>query len=607
MTESADLIAAARECAAAQLPPARTLAVARQIAALGDTPELRTLRFAVLATSNLDFLAPALQVAAAADGIRLDCWTAGFNQIDHQVLDPGSALYSNAPRIALLAARAEDIVPALAYNLERMADDQVDAWVDHIGTKLDMWCAKLAEAGIQVLLCNFARPAAAPLGSRDFAHPRGQARTWQRLNDKVAAAATKHAGVFPVDIDGVIRRVGFTIWEDPKLWSLAKIAGGTRAVAQLADELLPPIREAAGRRRKCLVLDLDNTMWGGIIGEDGFEGIRLGGDFPGNVHAEFQKRVLDLWQQGVLLAINSKNNPADAEGAIEKHPEMQLRLEHFAARRINWQDKAQNLRELAKELNIGLDSLVFVDDNPVECERVRTALPQVTVFQVPEDISRLPREFARVARLFDGATQSKEDLQRNEMYRQNQLREAERGAAASVDDFLASLEMRAEVEAINKGNLSRVTQLLHKTNQFNVTTRRHSEQFLASLAGATDWRSYVVRLKDKYGDNGIVLVALVRTAETEAVIDTFLMSCRVIGRTLERTVLELMLEDLREAGVEVLTAEYIRTAKNDLVANLFPELGFVEAGSSDVGKLYSLPTRTAGGALPRFIAVERLA
>lgn len=291
---------------------------------------------------------------------------------------------------------------------------------------------------------------------------------------------------------------------------------------------------------------------------------------------------------------------------INEHPEMLLRLDHFVSRQINWVDKVENLKAIAREVNIGLDSLVFVDDNPVEVERVRNALPEITVFQVPSDLALLPRQFAEVCKLFEGVTVSEEDLQRNVMYQQNQLRESQMAAVSSVEEFLGTLEMKAEVDGLHSGNLSRVVQLLHKTNQFNVTTRRHSEQFIAALMTNPDWLVYVVRLKDKFGDNGIVLVAIVEVTDTDARSDTFLMSCRVIGRCLEQAVIGEIMADLRVRGVQILVGEYISTAKNQMVADLFPRLGFAVDGGASESMRYTLSISAGYDQTPEYIVIERL-
>lgn len=605
MSDAAQICLAARECLKKNLPHAQAMALAREIRRFDTADGFRPMRLSIHATSNIDFLAPLLEVAAFADRILLKTQTAGFNQVDQQILNPSSPLYLFSPNFALIAARAEDIVPDLAYDLESVDDLTIDGWIDEIRAKLNSWCAPLAKAEMQIVFLSFARPSHSPLGIREFGHPKGHARIWNRLNEVLAEVAGQYPGVHVVDFEGLVRRIGLLQWEDPKLWTLAKIAGGSKFAVDFAGEIMPILRESAGRRRKCLVLDLDNTLWGGIIGEDGIQGVKLGGDYPGNIYREFQRRIIDLWKKGIMLAINSKNNPADAEEMINGHPEMLLKLDHFVSLQINWVDKVENLKTIAKQINIGLDSLVFVDDNPVECERVSKALPEVTVFQVPSDLAQLPRQFAAICKLFEGVTVSEEDRQRNLMYQQNQLRQSQMAAVSSVEEFLGALEMKAEVECLNIGNLSRVVQLLHKTNQFNVTTRRHSEQFVASLMTNPDWLVYAVRLKDKFGDNGIVLIAFVEVNGKNARLDTLLMSCRVIGRSLENAVIGLIADDLSERGAQVLVGEYIPTAKNELVADLFPRLGFVPAEQTAQGKRYTLSIDEFGGK-PEYIAIERL-
>lgn len=606
MSDKNLLCQAARECLKANLPHAKAMGLARDIRKLEAAEGFRPMRLSILATSNLDFLAPVLEVTAFADRIHLKTQVAGFNQVDQQTLDPASSLYGFAPNLVLIAARAEDIVADLAYDLESVDGAHIDQWISQIGAKLTSWCAPLAKAGIQVVFLSFARPAHAPLGIREFGHPKGHTRVWNQLNDILAEVTGKYPGVNVIDFEGLVRRIGLQHWEDPKLWNLAKIAGGSKFAGALASEVMPILREHAGRRRKCLVLDLDNTLWGGIIGEDGIPGVKLGGDYPGNIYREFQRRILDLWKMGVLLAVNSKNNPADAEGMITEHPEMLLRLDHFVSRQINWVDKVENLKTIAREVNIGLDSLVFVDDNPVEVERVRNALPEITVFQVPSDLALLPRQFAEVCKLFEGVTVSEEDRQRNVMYQQNQLRESQMAAVSSVEEFLGTLEMKVEVDGLHSGNLSRVVQLLHKTNQFNVTTRRHTEQFIAALMTNPDWLVYAVRLKDKFGDNGIVLVAIVEVTGTDARLDTFLMSCRVIGRSLEQAVIGVITADLRVRGAQVLVGEYIPTAKNQMVADLFPRMGFAADGGAAESMRYTLSVGAGYDQTPEYIVIERL-
>lgn len=606
MSDAKQLYLAAQECLKAHLPHALAMSLAREIRKIQAAEGFRPMRLSILSTSNLDFLAPILEVAAFADRIFLKAQTSGFNQIDQQILNPSSTLYEFSPNITLIAARAEDIVTEMAYDLESVDDIQIENWINEIRYKVNNWCAQLAKAGMQIVLLSFARPSHTQLGIREFGHPKGHTRIWNKLNDVLIEVASKYSGISIIDFEGLVRRIGLLQWEDPKLWALAKIAGGSKFAADFAGEIMPILRESVGRRRKCLVLDLDNTLWGGIIGEDGIQGVKIGGDYPGNIYREFQRRIVDLWKKGVMLAINSKNNPVDAEGMITGHPEMLLRLDHFVSRQINWLDKVENLKTIAKEVNIGLDSIVFVDDNPVECERVSNALPDVTVFQVPSDLALLPRQFAEICKLFEGVTVSEEDRHRNLMYQQNQHRQSQMVSVSTLDEFLSSLEMKAEVDCLNTGNLSRGVQLLHKTNQFNVTTRRHTEQFIAALMASPGWLTYAIRLKDKFGDNGIVMIALVELNDKDARLDTFLMSCRVIGRSLEQALISVITDDLRSRGVEVLIGEYIPTAKNEMVANLFPKLGFTTAEQSLEGSRYTLSIVDEYDNRPEYIAINRL-
>jgi len=595
-----------RDCVRTGMSPAQVMRFARSIHEIEDPIGFRTIRLSILATSNVDFLTPSLEVTSFADRILLKTWNAGLNQIEQQVLNPSSTLYEFSPDITIIAARAEDIVPELAYNTEYLDESQIVEWIGDIRIKLNGWFIQLTKAGIQVIFLSFARPTHSPLGIREFGHPKGHTRIWNRLNDMLAKIIESFPGVCVIDFDGLLRRIGLLQWEDPKLWALAKIAGGAKFATNFAHEIMPIVREKAGKSRKCLVLDLDNTLWGGIIGEDGIEGVKLGGDYPGNIFKEFQRLIIDLWKQGILLAINSKNNKADVESMIEKHPEMLLKLEHFISQQINWQDKVENLRVIAKEINIGMDSLVFVDDNPVECNRVRTAIPEVTVFQVPSDLSALPRQFAELCKLFVGITLSEEDRGRNQMYLQNQQRQLEMNAVSSVEEYLRTLEMKVEVDSLNAGNLQRVVQLFHKTNQFNVTTRRHSELFLSSLIRNLDWVTFVVRLTDKFGDNGIVLVALVNIIGKYALLDTFLMSCRVIGRSLEYAAIGIITNALYTRGVEELIGEYIPTAKNKLVEKIFLELGFVDKEQTSNYSRYTLAIKDSYSKQPEYIMIDKL-
>ena len=300
-----------------------------------------------------------------------------------------------------------------------------------------------------------------------------------------------------------------------------------------------------------LVTDLDNTLWGGVIGENGLEGIQVGMEYPGAAYRALQRVMLDLYRRGIILAICSKNNVADAMEALEQHPGMLLRPEHFAALRINWDDKAQNLREIAAELNVGRDSLAFLDDNPVERARISDELPEVTVIDLPSDPSWFAQALQAVP-VFERLAVSSEDRERGRYYGEQRQRVESQRNATSLEDFLRSLQQEVEVAPVTAETLIRVAQLTQKTNQFNLTTRRYSEQKIAELAASSHWSVYSIRVKDRFGDNGIVGVMITHDAGKVCEIDTFLLSCRVIGRTIETALLSFMVDSARARGMEQL-------------------------------------------------------
>lgn len=356
----------------------------------------------------------------------------------------------------------------------------------------------------------------------------------------------------------------------------------------------------AGRTCKAVVTDLDNTLWGGIVGEDGFNGLQLGGEYPGAAYRELQRALLDLHHRGVLLAICSKNNPPEAMEVLEKHPGMLLRPQHFAAMRINWTDKVQNLREIAAELNIGVDALAFLDDNPAECQRVRLELPEVTVLELPSN----PMLFAPLLRqhpALERLTLSAEDRNRSHYYSEQRQRAASQQTAGSVEEFLRSLDQHIEILPVNEATCARVAQLTQKTNQFNLTTRRYSEQEIGEFQCSGQSEIFSVRVTDRFGDNGIVGVMIARREGAACIIDTFLLSCRVIGRTVETAMLAFLLDRARIHGVERLEGWFLPTRKNAPASDFYAKHGFALQQQKDTGSFWSLPVNQAQIRFPEWI------
>ena len=397
------------------------------------------------------------------------------------------------------------------------------------------------------------------------------------MNSALAALCRKHAGAYLFDVARLAVRHGLRAWADTRLFYMARIPLSVSGQIALGQGLARTIRAALFPPAKVLVLDLDNTLWGGVLGEDGLGGIALGDEHPGNIYKAFQRYLLTLKERGFLLAVATKNNLADVEEVWKQHRDCLLRREDFAAVRVNWQEKSVSLTEIAGELNVGRDSLVFFDDSAFEREEVRRRLPEVSVLDAPDS----PLAFIDTIEesgLFDRLTLSAEDLRRADLYEEQAARTRVEQAAGSPQEFLRSLDLVATIGPVGADTLPRVAQLLSKTNQFNLTVRRHSAAEISAMieAGAV---ALWLRLEDRFGDNGLVGAAMAVPEEAGPWrVDTFLLSCRVIGRRAETALLAALAQKVRERGGALLVGEYLPAAKNALVADFYAAHGFHEAG-----------------------------
>jgi FkbH-like protein len=387
-----------------------------------------------------------------------------------------------------------------------------------------------------------------------------------------------------VDVAGLAETVGLDAWHSPVQWNMAKLPFSNTYLPIYADYVCRIIAALRGKSRKCLVLDLDNTVWGGVIGDDGLEGVAVAqGDPTGEAHLAVQRLALDLRSRGVVLAVSSKNNDAVARLPFREHPEMLLREEHIAVFQANWNDKATNIKAIANELSLGLDSMVLLDDNPVERGLVRQILPQVAVPELPEDPALYARTLA-AAGYFEAIAFSDEDRKRAGFYQDNARRVSLQQQAGDVEAYLASLNMEITFGPFDSTGRARIAQLINKSNQFNLTTRRYSEAEIAQLEADPCCFTLQVRLADTFGDNGMISVVICRPSTPDAwVIDTWLMSCRVLGRRVEHMVLRELIEHTRARGISRLVGTYIPTAKNQLVEHHYRNLGFAETRADENG------------------------
>jgi FkbH-like protein len=543
----------------------------------GELP-LRACRLAILRSFTVEPVVPLLRAEAFVHGFDLDVHIGGFNTYAQDLLDPDSELYTFAPEVVLLAIQTRDIAPQLWEGFADLATDEVDEAVDDVVRLFRQLVGAFRLEGAYLVLHTLELPSAPAHGSvLDVATGRSQAAAIGDINAALAELGQTVPAVSVLDYDGLVARRGRDAWHDRRKWLTARMPIAANEQLHLAEEWVRMLHPLTGRVCKAVAVDLDNTLWGGVIGEDGIDGIDLDGEYPGAAYRDVQRALLDLHRRGIMLAVCSKNNVAEALEALERHPGMLLRPEHFSALRISWRDKAQGLAEIAEELSIGLDALAFVDDNPVEREFVRQARPEVSIVELPEDPLRFADAIRR-APVFQRTKLTDEDLNRGRYYAEERQRRTVQQSADSVEDFLRSLELKVEVAPVTLATLPRAAQLTQKTNQFNLTTRRYTEDEVAALAAGGDTRVVTVRSADRFGDNGIVGVAILRLGGDSAEVDSLLLSCRVIGRAIETALLSTLVDDAREAGARRLLGRFIPTEKNVPAREFYAAHGFRDEG-----------------------------
>ena len=410
-------------------------------------------------------------------------------------------------------------------------------------------------------------------------------------NGQLFEAEATHKNVKVIDITEFTRRYTAEELFDWKFYFISQMGMNPKLNKAFKTWWERKMDSISLKRKKCLVLDLDNTLWGGVLGEDGIEGIKIGGDYPGKAFLYWQEALLKLSKSGVILTVCSKNNEQDVLDAWEKNPFMVLKKEHFAAYRINWTDKATNIKALAQELNIGLDSFVFVDDNPTERELIKQMLPMVSVPDFPEQPYELPVFFKQLVEdYFKVYSVTDEDKKKTEQYKQNAARAQAQASFADFDSFLESLNIQITIEAANEFNIQRIAQMTQKTNQFNLTTHRYTDADVRGFVDS-DWKVWCISVADKFGDNGITGAIMV-TPSGE--VDTFLLSCRILGKGIEIAFVKKIYSLLKEQGFEILTAKYLPTAKNAQVKDFWEKVGFTCTSENEDGsKEYTLALKDA--------------
>jgi len=548
--------------------------LAKVINALRASPgaihPLAPFRLGITSNATTHYLVSPLIATAARHGIALECIEGKFDQSAQEALDPASAINRARPDAVLLALDYRGLplrsMPGDAAGASQAiaaALEQLDAIRNGFRANGDAIC----------ILQTLARPVETSLGSLDLALP----GTPRHLVDGFNRRLVERLGGsqdFLLDVAGLAESVGLAEWHDPTLWNIGKIPFANRFLPVYADFVCRLIAALRGKSRRCLVLDLDNTLWGGVIGDDGLPGIVLGqGDATGEAFLNVQRTALELRERGVVLAVCSKNDDETAREPFRNHPEMLLREHHVAIFQANWNDKATNIRAIAEALSLGLESMVLLDDSPMERGLVREILPEVAVPELPDD----PALYARTmlaAGYFEAVTFSAEDQRRADIYQENALHIALKESATGIDDYLRSLGMTIHFRPFDPLGRSRIAQLINKSNQFNLTTRRYSEAQIARLENDPAFFTLQVRLTDSFGDNGMICAVICARNQQDWQIDTWLMSCRVLGRMVEHAVLEEIVRNARLQGIRRLIGTYLPTQRNKLVEEHYGRLGF---------------------------------
>ena len=541
-----------------------------------DLSPLIPFRLSILSNATVDLIADSLPIASARHRIALEVKLAPYDQVFQQAFDRESELHRASPDAILLM---------LDYRWYGLASPAPGA-----GERVSAALARMAElidtlqgaASAPIIVQTIAMPVQPLFGSFDR-RVMGTGRDADALNRRIAELV-RERGCYLLDVAALCDSVGAARFHDPVAWNLYKLPMASGVVPLYADWLGRLIGAIRGTSRKCLVLDLDNTLWGGVVGDDGLEGLHIGpGSAEGEAFLEIQRLALDLKRRGIILAVCSKNEEQTARSVFRQHPEMLLKEADIAVFQANWLDKPSNLEAIARSLEIGIDALVLLDDNAAERAQVRAALPLVGVPEVGNDPAQYPALLC-AAGYFEAVSYSDEDRTRAESYAANAMRAEVKAKARDLGDYLQSLDMVISHNAFDAANRPRIAQLINKSNQFNLTTRRYSEPEVASLESDPSRHTFQTRLQDRFGDFGLIGVMIAETQPDGSWdIDTWLMSCRVLGRKVEWSMLQALVDEAAPARVPYIFATYLPTAKNSMVAEHYDRLGFSRVSTDERG------------------------
>lgn len=533
------------------------------------------IKIAILSSYTHNGLKEIMDVKCVENNILATVYEGAYNQFSQEILDQKSNLYKFQPNILFLLLDSRHIFEDLYHFPDSKSISQKKSFVEErileIKHLVDFF---RKQSNSMIVVSNLNIPSDSSYGISEQKIKYNLSEMIQEFNSELISSYKNTDNVAILNFNSFISKFGENNVFDPRQYFFGNIQINLTYLPNFGNELMKFVISFLGLGKKCLILDLDNTLWGGIVGEDGYDGIKLGPEPPGNAFMEFQKTILSLHHRGIILAINSKNNFDDAMKVIKNHPYMILNEKYFSSIKINWNDKVSNINQIITELNIGLDSVVFLDDDQINQELVRTMLPEVLVPKLPKDPSMFSKFLQDIIQ-FSNLKITEEDKQRGKMYAQQKMRNELENTTTDLTTFLKKLELKISIKEIDSFSLPRVSQLILKTNQFNLTTKRYQESEIEKMIDDENYFVCYVNVKDKFGDNGITGVFIIKK-ESKKIwnLDTFLLSCRIMGRDIEKAVFTYIVNKAKYHNIEQIKSKFIPTQKNKPIENFLPNCNF---------------------------------
>jgi len=539
------------------------------------------LKMAILGNTATQLLATVIEGNAKLEGINLKVFDSDYNQIAFQLMDSNSETYKFQPDFILLFVSTDKLYEEF---LDREIAQKRNFATDMLEQLIGYWDMIGQNSKAKILQCNFTE-----INDRAFGNFSGKidvsfAFQIRKLNFLLQEKMQEYASVYPIDLLSIQIQLGMDKWHNSVLYYNTKMTCDVNALPYFSKNVTDVLKAMTGQVKKCVVLDLDNTLWGGVVGDDGLGGIEIGELGKGHVFVEFQRWLKQLKQRGVLLAVCSKNNEDIAKEPFISHEEMILKLTDITIFVANWNDKASNIKYIQESLNIGMDSFVFIDDNIFERNLVRNMIPEITVPEMPEDPAEY-LDFLQKENLFEIISFATEDQERTGQYQAEFLRKELKNTATSIDTYLKGLDMEGEMRTFEPVKYARIAQLTQRSNQFNLRTVRYAEDDIARISEDDKYITAYYTLKDRFGDHGLVSVIILEKRDKKTVfIDTWLMSCRVLKRGMEEFVINSLVNLVKKNGYTEIVGEYISTSKNSMVSDIYERMGFLNRGDN----IYSL-------------------